>query len=202
MFTVFLENIWETLLVLPESLFRPLKFSLWSSQNHCSVPSNSVYSPPKIIVLSPPNYKSLFPPKSLLCPLKFLHQSTKNIVLSPPNSKSLVPPKNHCFVPSKSKSLFCPLKSVYGHFKIIVLSPQIWQICENLKFEPNSTDFEWWFRVESGVISKTVDKKRDLCTFCRWSNLSRFTRFWGDQSDHKFAVGGPQLILRAGPPAP
>ena len=108
----FFENIWETLLVIPESLFRPLKFSLWSSQNHCSVPSNSVYSPPQIIVLSPPNYKSLFPPKSLLCPLKFLHQSTKNIVLSPPNSKSLVPPKNHCFVPSKSKSLFCPLKSV------------------------------------------------------------------------------------------
>jgi len=118
--------------------------------------------------------------------------------LSPLNYKSLVPPKNHCFVPSNSKSLFCPLKSVYGHFKIIVLSPQIWQICENLKFEPNSTDFEWWFRVESGVISKTVDKKRDLRTFCRWSNLSRFTRFWGDQSDHKFAVGGPQLILRAG----
>ena len=52
--------------------------------------------------------------------------------------------------------------------------------------------------MESGVISKTVDKKRDLRTFCRWSNLSRFTRFWGDQSDHKFAVGGPQLILRAG----
>ena len=47
-------------------------------------------------------------------------------------------------------------------------------------------------------MSKTVDKKRDLRTFCRWSNLSRFTRFWGDQSDHKFAVGGPQLILRAG----
>ena len=67
----FVENIWETLLVLPESLFCPLKFSLWSSQNHCSVPSNSVYSHPKIIVLSPPNYKSLFPPKSLLCPLKF-----------------------------------------------------------------------------------------------------------------------------------
>ena len=100
MFTVFFENILETLLVLPQSLFCPLKFSLWSSQNHCSVPSNSVYSHPKIIVLSPPNYKSLFPPKSLLCPLKFLHQSTKNIVLSPPNSKSLVPPKNH--------SLFCP----------------------------------------------------------------------------------------------
>ena len=127
----FVENIWETLLVLPESLFRPLKFSLWSSQNHCSVPSNSVYSPPQIIVLSPPNYKSLFPPKSLLCPLKF-HlscikfrlQSTKNIfcpllitnhwspqkitVLSP-----LIP--NHCSVLSSpfmitSKSLFCPLK--------------------------------------------------------------------------------------------
>ena len=52
--------------------------------------------------------------------------------------------------------------------------------------------------MESGVISKTVDKKRDLRTFCRWSNLSRFTRFLGDQSDHKYAVGGPQLILRAG----
>ena len=49
-------------------------------------------------------------------------------------------------------------------------------------------------------LSKTVDKKHDLRIFCRWSNLSRFTRFWGDQSDHKFAVGGPQLILRAGPP--
>ena len=47
-------------------------------------------------------------------------------------------------------------------------------------------------------LSKTVDKKRDLRTFCRWSNLSRFTRFRGGQSDHKFAVGGPQLILRAG----
>ena len=23
-----------------------------------------------------------------------------------------------------------------------------------------------------------------------WSNLSRFTRFWGDQSGHNFAVGG------------
>ena len=32
--------------------------------------------------------------------------------------------------------------------------------------------------------------KRDLRIFCRWSNLSRFTRFWGDQSGHKFAVGG------------
>ena len=50
---------------------------------------------------------------------------------------------------------------------------------------------EWCYK-------QTVDKKRDLRTFCRWSNLSRFTRFWGDQSDHKFAVGGPQLILRAG----
>ena len=47
-------------------------------------------------------------------------------------------------------------------------------------------------------LSKTVDKKHDLRIFCRWSNLSRFTRFWGDQWDHKFAVGGPQLILRAG----
>ena len=28
--------------------------------------------------------------------------------------------------------------------------------------------------------------------------MSRFTRFWGDRSGHKFAVGGPQLILRAG----
>ena len=46
-------------------------------------------------------------------------------------------------------------------------------------------------------LSKTVDKKHDLRIFCRWSNLSRFTRFWGDQSGHKFAVGGPQLILRA-----
>ena len=43
----------------------------------------------------------------------------------------------------------------------------------------------WWF-------------KCDLRTFCRWSNLSQFTRFWGDQSGHKYAVGGPQLILRAG----
>ena len=48
------------------------------------------------------------------------------------------------------------------------------------------------------IMNKTVDKKCDLRTFCRWSNLSRFTRFWGDQSNHKFAVGGPQLILRAG----
>ena len=35
--------------------------------------------------------------------------------------------------------------------------------------------------------------------FVAGSFLSRFTRFWGDQPDHKFAVGGPQLILRAGP---
>ena len=47
-------------------------------------------------------------------------------------------------------------------------------------------------------LNKTVDKKHDLRTFCRWSNLLRCTRFWGDQSDQKFAVGWPQLILRAG----
>ena len=41
-----------------------------------------------------------------------------------------------------------------------------------------------------------------LRTFCRWSDLSQFTRFWGDQSGHKYAVGGPQLILRAGPHPP
>ena len=40
--------------------------------------------------------------------------------------------------------------------------------------------------------------KHDISTFCPWFNLSRFTRFWGDQTDHKFAVGGPRWILRAG----
>ena len=39
---------------------------------------------------------------------------------------------------------------------------------------------------------------RDLRTFCRWFNLSRFTYLWEDQSDHKFVLGGPQLMLRAG----
>ena len=30
-------------------------------------------------------------------------------------------------------------------------------------------------------------------------NLSRFTRFLGDQPDQKLVVGGPQLIYRTGP---
>ena len=118
----------------------------WSSHNLCSVPSNSVYGPPKIIVLSP-QIPFIVPLKSLFCPLLItIHCSPKIIVMSPQiplilhqisfivhqkyflsplNYKSLVPPKKHCFVPSNSKSLFCLLKSVYGHFKIIVLSPQI-----------------------------------------------------------------------------
>ena len=32
----------------------------------------------------------------------------------------------------------------------------LWLICENLKFEPNSTDFEWRFRVESCVMAVTI----------------------------------------------
>ena len=122
-------------MVLPQSLFCPLKFSLWSSQNHCSVPSNSVYSPPKIFVLPPPNYKSLFPHQNHCYVPSNSAYPVSNTVYSPPKilfcpllitinyKKSLFPPKNHCVVPSNSKSLFCPLKSVYGHFKIIVLSP-------------------------------------------------------------------------------
>ena len=31
-------------------------------------------------------------------------------------------------------------------------SHRFWKICENLKFDLNSTDFKWWFWVESGVI--------------------------------------------------
>ena len=117
----------------------------WSSQNLCSVPSNSVYGPPKIIVLSPQitfmvPQKSLFcpllitnhcsPPKSLLCPSNSAYPAS-NSVYSPPKillcplliTNQWSPPKNYCFVPSKA--LFCPLKSLYGYFKIIVLSPKI-----------------------------------------------------------------------------
>ena len=71
------ENIWEIFLVLPESLFCPLKFSLWSSQNHCSVPSNSVFVPPK----------SLFNNMSPQIPL-FLHQIP------------FIVHQKYCFVPS------------------------------------------------------------------------------------------------------
>ena len=119
----------------------------WSSQNLDSVPSNSVYGPPKIIVLSP-QIPFIVPQKSLFCPLLITNHCS---------------PQNHCYVPSNStypasnsvysppKILFCPLlitnhwspqkitvlsplipnhcsvlsSPFYGHFKIIVLSPQI-----------------------------------------------------------------------------
>ena len=124
--------------------FRIFGRLFWSSQNLYSVPSNSVYGPPKIIVLSP-QIPFIVPQKSLFCPLLLTnhcsHQNPcyvpsdstypeSNSVYSPPKIlfcplwvQIIGPPKNHCFVPSNSKSLFCPLKSVYGHFKIIVLSP-------------------------------------------------------------------------------
>ena len=106
MFTVFFfENIWED---LPQSLFCPLKFSLWSSQNHCSVPSNSVYSPPKIFVVPPPNYKSLFPHQNHCYVPSNSAYPVSNTVYSPPKilfcplliTKNHCSPKNHCVVPS------------------------------------------------------------------------------------------------------
>ena len=108
MFTVLFENILETLLVLPQSLFCPLKFSLWSSQNHCSVPSNSVYSPPKIFVLPPPNYKSLFPHQNHCYVPSNSAYPVSNSVYSPPKILfcPLLITKNHC---SPQKSLCCPL---------------------------------------------------------------------------------------------
>ena len=72
MFTVFLLRIFGRL--------------FWSSQNLYSVPSNSVYGPPKIIVLSP-QIPFIVPQKSLFCPLLItIHCS----------------PQNHCYVPSNS----------------------------------------------------------------------------------------------------
>ena len=101
----FFENIWED---LPQSLFCPLKFSLWSSQNHCSVPSNSVYSPPKIFVLPPPNYKSLFPHQNHCYVPSNSAYPVSNSVYSPPKILfcPLLITKNHW---SPQKSLFCPL---------------------------------------------------------------------------------------------
>ena len=99
----------------------------WSSQNLYSVPSNSVYGPPKIIVLSP-QIPFIVPQKSLFCPLLITNHCS---------------PQNHCYVPSDStypesnsvysppKILFCPLQ-IPNHWspqKITVLSPLIPNHC-------------------------------------------------------------------------
>ena len=114
----------------------------WSSHNLCSVPSNSVYGPPKIIVLSP-QIPFIVPQKSLFCPLLItIHCS----------------PQNHCYVPSNStypasnsvysppKILFCPLL-ITNHWspqKITVLSPLIQNHCSVPSNLTNLWEFEIW----------------------------------------------------------
>ena len=78
----------------------------WSSHNLCSVPSNSVYGPPKIIVLSP-QIPFIVPQKSLFCPLLITNHCspTKIIVMSPqipliPYQIPFIVPQKYCFVPS------------------------------------------------------------------------------------------------------
>ena len=136
MFTVFFLRIFGR-------LFR-------SSQNLCSVPSNSVYGPPKTIVLSPQitfmvPQKSLFcpllitnhcsPPKSLLCPSNSAYPAS-NSVYSPPKILfcPLLITKNHW---SPQKSLCCPL-----YFQIIVLSSQVrlWSLQNHCSVPSNLTN--------------------------------------------------------------
>ena len=73
----------------------------------------------------------------------------------------------HVLVPPKS--LFCSIK--FNLNKIIVLA-----------FCPPKFCFKFFWSPK--II------------FCRWFNLSRLTRFWGDQSDHLFVMGGTQLRAR------